>query len=88
MSRYTHYYNVCSRNQGRNVRIVEHCGRQHVGRIVRVTRSNVYIEGRGPQGGFGAFGYGYYGYYRPRPYVYPVALAAIGGFALGALLFW
>ncbi|MBM7097669.1 MULTISPECIES: hypothetical protein [Alteribacter] len=88
MSRCAHYYNVCSRNQGRNVRIIEHSGRQHAGRIVRVTPSTVYIEGRGPRGGFGGFGYGYYGSYGYRPYVYPVALAAISGFALGALLFW
>ncbi|TMW71535.1 hypothetical protein [Alteribacter natronophilus] len=87
MSRCDHYYNVCRRHQGRNVRIIEHSGRQHAGRIVRVSPSHVFLESRQPQGG--GFGYGWgprYGYY--RPYVYPVALAAISGFALGALLFW
>ncbi|PYZ97385.1 hypothetical protein CR205_01930 [Alteribacter lacisalsi] len=87
MSRCDHYYSVCRRHQGRNVRIVEHSGRQHAGRIVRVSRSHVFLEPRQPQRwGFGyGWGWGGYGY---RPYAYPVALAAISGFALGALLFW
>ncbi|WP_096435809.1 hypothetical protein [Alteribacter populi] len=87
MSRTQHYYNLCNRHQGRTVRIIENGGYEHVGRIVRVTPNCVYLEcNRRP--GWGGFGYGYGGYYGYRPYVYPVALAAIGGFVLGAALFW
>ena len=44
--------------------------------------------GGGYGGGYGGYGgYGAYGYGR-RPWLFPVALAAIGGFALGAAFFW
>lgn len=92
-----HYYDMCCRYKGKHVRIVELTGREHHGRIVDVDAQYVYLESG--ERGHSGFGYGYgggyypgyggYGYppYRPRPVV-PIALAAIGGFALGAAFFW
>lgn len=39
-------------------------------------------------GGYPGYGYGGYGHVGRNPYIVPVALAAIGGFALGAAFFW
>ncbi|OIJ18652.1 hypothetical protein BKP45_16100 [Anaerobacillus alkalidiazotrophicus] len=86
------YYDLCCQHKGKVVTIYERTGKVHVGKIVDVDQQYVYIqpETRGVRG----FGYGYYGYpgYYPYPYpyypVWPVALAAIGGFVLGAALFW
>ncbi|MFS0863270.1 hypothetical protein [Fredinandcohnia sp. 179-A 10B2 NHS] len=83
-------YDQCCRYQGRVVNIRCRDGNRHSGRIVRVTRRNVYIEPSGPRslGGFG-LGYwgGYYGGgYGYRPYAIP--LAFITGLAIGGLLFW
>ncbi|OIJ11606.1 hypothetical protein BKP35_11745 [Anaerobacillus arseniciselenatis] len=52
--------------------------------------------GYGAPGGYGAYGAGYGGYAAPgygagfgrHPYFAPVALAAVGGLALGAAFFW
>jgi hypothetical protein len=85
-------YGLCCRYQGKMVRIHEHGGRQHVGRITSVSRNRVYIEPVGPRGGFGygfggyggyGGGYGYGGYGG-----YGVALGAIAGIALAGLFFW
>ncbi len=87
------YYDLCCRHRGEVVTIFETCGKRHVGRIVQIDRRNVYIEpiSRGRVAGYSwgyypGWGYPGYGYYY-RPWV-PVALAAIGGFIVGAALFW
>lgn len=76
-------YNLCCKHHGKVVRITRRDGKVHVGTITRVTRSHVWLR---PVGGFG-YGYGFYGGYG-YGYGVPIALAAIGGFALGAALFW
>jgi hypothetical protein len=86
-----HYYELCCRHQGKVVTIYETCGKVHVGRIVSVDQQHVYLEpvSRGVSGfgwGYPGYGFPFYGY--RRPFFFPVALAAIGGFALGASLFW
>ncbi|WP_280769349.1 hypothetical protein [Salipaludibacillus daqingensis] len=89
MHQVQHYYDMCCRYRGKRVRITDVSGKEYRGRIVDVDQQYVYLEQE--SSGFGGFGYGYrgyyghYGYYRP---VFPIALAAIGGFALGAAFFW
>jgi hypothetical protein len=80
------YYDLCCRNRGRVVTITDRQGRKHTGRIKQVTNTHVYLEPNGSRQ-FGGFGYGYYGY-PGWGRGYPIALAAIAGIALGALLFW
>lgn len=46
-----------------------------------------YGYGAGYGAGFGGYGYPAYGYGR-NPFFVPVALAAVGGLALGAAFFW
>ncbi|WP_216829119.1 hypothetical protein [Alkalihalobacterium elongatum] len=86
------YYQMCCKHRGQVVNIFEKCGRRHYGRIVNVDHQYVYIEPVQPRsGGFGGFSYGYYGgYWGYRPWGYgvvPIALAAIGGFALASAFF-
>jgi hypothetical protein len=86
----THYYELCCKHRGQVVTIFEKCGKRHVGRIVEVDHQFVYIEP--VSGGVAGYSWGYPGWgWGPRwgfrPF-FPVALAAIGGFALGASLFW
>ncbi|PYZ93950.1 hypothetical protein CR194_10530 [Salipaludibacillus keqinensis] len=80
---------MCCRYKGKYVRITDVSGVEYRGRIVNVDRQYVYLEQDNK--GFGGFGYGYYGGYYPPPRYYypvvPVALAAIGGFFLGAAFF-
>lgn len=86
----THYYDLCCKHRGQVVTIYEKCGKVHVGKIVNVDHQFVYIEplSGGVSGyGWGYPGWGYPGYGFRRPF-FPVALAAIGGFALGSALFW
>lgn len=78
-------YGLCCRYQGKVVRIREHNGREHVGRITRVSPNRVYIEPYGQRGGFG---YGYFGGYYGSGYGYSIALSFIAGVALGGLFFW
>lgn len=78
------YYELCSRHQGKVVTISEKCGRVHVGKIVSVDHQNVYIEPI--TRGVSSFNWGFWGF--GAPFFFPVALAAIGGFALGAAFFW
>lgn len=77
------YYDLCCRYHGKHVTIKCRDGKIHNGKIVRVTRRNVYIQPIRPNQ-LGGFGYGYYGYYRP----YAVPLAFIAGVAIGSLFFW
>ncbi|KAA0546727.1 hypothetical protein FZW96_15450 [Bacillus sp. BGMRC 2118] len=79
-------YGLCCKYQGKVVRIREHNGREHIGRISRVSPNRVFIEPTGPRGGFG---YGFYGggYYRGYG-AYSLALGAIAGIALAGLFFW
>ncbi|ARK30684.1 hypothetical protein [Halalkalibacter krulwichiae] len=78
------YYDLCCRYHGKVVTITCLDGRRYSGKITHVTDTHVYLQ---PTGNFGGFGYGW-GYYRPWGWGVPIALAAIGGFALGAALFW
>ncbi|MFV8826857.1 hypothetical protein [Alkalihalobacterium sp. APHAB7] len=91
------YYQMCCKHQGKVVTIYEKCGRRHYGRIVNVDHQFVYIEPVQPRsGGLGGFSYGFYGGYGPYGYgagygygrFVPIALAAIGGFALASAFFW
>lgn len=71
------------------MRITDVSGVEYRGRIVEVDQKFVYLEQE--RNGFTGFGYGYPGYGYPGYYyrpVFPIALAAIGGFALGAAFFW
>ena len=77
-------YSLCSQYQGKMVRITEHCGRVHVGRITGVDRRMVYIQ---PQRGFGGYGWGWGGWGYPGV-GYGVALGAIAGIALAGAFFW
>ncbi|MRX72900.1 hypothetical protein GJU40_12190 [Bacillus lacus] len=88
------YYRLCCQHHNQIVRINDRYGNVHVGRIMNVTRSKVYLQPvsapRGPRG----YGLGYYGGYRGRGYgygygygVYGLGIGLITGFALG-LLFW
>ncbi|MBM7659683.1 hypothetical protein JOC85_000450 [Bacillus mesophilus] len=80
-------YGLCCRYQGKVVKIREHTGRVHVGKITRVTKTHVYIQPAG--GGLGGLGYGFYGGWGWRPGVgYGLALGAITGLALAGLFFW
>lgn len=86
------YYHVCCQHKGKVVHIYETCGKRHYGRIVEVDKKYVWLDPMvgSPRG----FTYGYPGYYgrgygyRRNPYFVPVALAAVGGFALGAAFLW
>jgi hypothetical protein len=81
---YSNMYSLCHKHHGKAVRITCHDGKVHVGKITRVTREHVWIR---PSGGLGGFGYGYYGGYGYGR-AFPIALAAIGGFALATAFFW
>ncbi|MDE5415025.1 MAG: hypothetical protein LPK26_12255 [Bacillaceae bacterium] len=86
------YYQMCCKHRGKVVTIYEKCGRRHYGRIVNVDHQFVYIEPVHPHsGGLGGFSYGFYGGWGFRPWgvgVVPIALAAIGGFALASAFLW
>ncbi|MCR6111455.1 hypothetical protein HXA35_13985 [Bacillus sp. A301a_S52] len=77
MSQTQYYFDVCNRYKGRYVHITDLCGRKYYGKIVHVDQHHVYLQ---PTSDFGGYGYGFY--------TVPIALAAIGGFALGAAFFW
>lgn len=74
-------YNLCCKHFGKTVRITCRDDRVYTGRISRVTRDHVWIR---PTSGLGGFGYGFYG----GGFGIPIALAAVGGFALGSAFFW
>ncbi|QKS71815.1 hypothetical protein FLK61_34670 [Paenalkalicoccus suaedae] len=76
-----YYYSLCCQNHGRHANITDIQGNTFSGKIVNVDQHNVYIQ----QGNRYGYNPNYYGYQSP---VIPVALAAIGGFALGAAFFW
>jgi hypothetical protein len=79
------YYDLCCRCRGKVVTITCLDGRKHTGRITHVTDTHVYLQPTGA-GQFGGFGYGWG--YRPFGFGFPIALAFIGGFALGTALWW
>jgi hypothetical protein len=81
---YSSMYSLCQKHYGKTVRITCHDGKVHTGKITRLTREHVWIS---PSGGLGGFGYGYYGGYGYRR-AFPIALAAIAGFALATAFFW
>jgi hypothetical protein len=84
------YYNLCCRYQGRHVRIDDRHGNVHVGRILRVTPNQVFIQPsrhRGNNNGYGGYGYGGYGGYGYED-TYGLALGVITGIVLASLFFW
>lgn len=98
------YYHLCCQHKGKVVHIYEKSGKVHYGKIVEVDREYVWIDrsvAGSPRGfGYGGYGYGGYGHgaygayghgaygHRRNPFLAPVALAAVGGLALGAAFFW
>lgn len=121
------YYDLCCQHKGKVVQIKEKCGNVHLGRIVQVDPTYVWLERTTPAQGFGygyggqgqysyghqSQGYGQYSYgghdsyyqyggypsgyggpwygnpgYVARTNNFRVALAGIGGFALGSAFFW
>ena len=88
----SHYYKMCCDHKGKVVSIYEKCGRHHYGRIVNVDHNYVYIQPVDRPASTGGFSYGWggwggYGGWGYRPIV-PIALAAIGGFALASAFLW
>ncbi|UTR11199.1 hypothetical protein MM300_02375 [Evansella sp. LMS18] len=84
MGNVTQYYDLCCKHKGKVVTIHDRSGKVYTGRIMHVDHQNVWLEPvRSGAGGFGfGWGWGWGGLW------FPVALAAIGGFALGAAFFW
>ncbi|WP_026672448.1 hypothetical protein [Alkalihalobacterium bogoriense] len=85
-------YDLCCQHQGKEVILHEKCGRQHFGRIVKVDRQYVWLEKQPQTPNFGGFSYGFYGAGYPGygfggRNIFPIALGAIGGFALGTAFF-
>ncbi|MFY4776875.1 hypothetical protein [Metabacillus sp. RGM 3146] len=83
------YHGICQRYHGQNVRITHRDGNVHVGRIVRVTPTHVFIQpyrGRGGGYGMGYYGrrYGGYGWGA----AYGIGLGFIAGVALAGIFFW
>ncbi|MBB5174365.1 hypothetical protein [Texcoconibacillus texcoconensis] len=93
-----HVYDFCCKSYGKIVYLREHCGRVHCGRVVAVDPDYVWLEpipcpgpGPGPGFGYGFAGGGYGaggGFGSGGGTWFPVALAAVGGFALGSAFFW
>jgi len=87
-----HYYHMCSRYKGRNVRIVTRDGKVHEGIIEHVDQQKVYLRqfGHTGQSQFGGYGYGFYGpgFGYGRGLLLGVGLGAIGTLALAPLFWW
>ncbi|APH04731.1 hypothetical protein [Bacillus weihaiensis] len=81
-----HYYQLCCKYNGKVVRISDRHGRNHVGKICRVTQDKVYIQPLIQRGG--GYGYGYYGYGYGYGAPYGIGLGFITGLVLGGLFFW
>lgn len=79
-----HWYHTCCRYHGKVVRIHDKFGNVHIGRIVHVTPTRVYIAPVGAQN-LGGFGYAFVGW--GWGWGYGIALAAIAAIALIGL-FW
>ncbi|MDA1475032.1 hypothetical protein [Bacillus changyiensis] len=80
------YYRMCHQNIGKVARIRDKRGRDHVGKIVRVSPNTVYIAP--PRRGPGGFGYGFYGGWWGWGPAYGVGLGLIAGIAIGSLFWW
>ncbi|GAE34295.1 hypothetical protein [Halalkalibacter akibai] len=83
------YYDLCCRYRGKVVTISCLDGKRYTGTITHVTDTHVYLQPTGTSQ-FGGFGYGWgWGWGRPGFGLgFPIALAAIGGLALGSALWW
>lgn len=77
-----YYYDLCCKHKGRVVRIHDRSGKEYCGKIMRVDQTYVWLQPVNPASYGFSYGWGWGG-----PWV-PIALAGIGGFALGAALFW
>ncbi|MBU9713844.1 hypothetical protein [Evansella tamaricis] len=79
-----YYYDLCCKHRGKVVRIYDRSGKEYIGKIANIDKTYVWLEPvHHPPSGFG------YGYYGGWGYGwFPIALAAIGGFALGTAFFW
>ncbi|SDZ02937.1 hypothetical protein SAMN05421736_105142 [Evansella caseinilytica] len=83
MGNAAYYYDLCCKHKGKVVRICDIYGKEYVGKIAYVDRTYVWLEPTSYAPGYSyGWGWGYGGFF------FPVALAAIGGFALGAAFFW
>ena len=81
----TDYYNLCSRYQGKTVRITCSDGHVHTGEITRLDRNMVWIR---PTGSLGGYGYGFGGFGRRRAFGFGIALGTITGIVLASAFFW
>ncbi|ALF11027.1 hypothetical protein [Parageobacillus thermoglucosidasius] len=81
-----HWYHTCCRYHGKVVRIHDKFGNVHIGRIVHVTPTRVYIAPVGARN-LGGFGYAFVGWGWGWGWGYGIALAAIAAIALIGL-FW
>lgn len=85
----TNAYNVCCNYHGKRVRITCKDGREHVGRITRVDRDQVWIL---PDRGFGGYGLGFWGFGGPRfgfgGFGLGIALGTVAGIVLAPLFFF
>jgi small nuclear ribonucleoprotein (snRNP)-like protein len=93
----SNYYELAKEHQGQRVTITDVSGTTYTGKLVNVDSGHVYLEleQAGEQESYDRNGGYGYGYYQP-PYppscgpsnnVVPIALAAIGGFALASAFF-
>jgi small nuclear ribonucleoprotein (snRNP)-like protein len=99
----SNYYELAKEHQGQRVTITDRSGAVYTGRLMNVDTEHVYLEVEQDakemyeQDSYDrSGGYGYYQPLYPAPYpppcpkndVIPIALAAIGGFALASAFFW
>ncbi len=82
-------YDLCCRYHGQVVRVIDKSGREHVGRVSKVTKDRVWFDSpysRRPANYYGYDGYGYGGSYYGG-LGFSIALGFITGIALAALFF-
>lgn len=84
------HYDLCCRYQGQVVQIREQSGREHLGRITRVTNDRVWIDPNYdyfPVNDYHFRNIGYSNYYRNN-FGYPIAIGFISGIILASLFFF
>jgi len=85
-----YYHDLCTRYQGRAVKIRTRDGKVHCGIIDNVNRNQVFLRGsKGTRIGGFSYGYGGYGGYgRYRGFGVEIALGAIASLILLPFFFW